>query len=237
MTSLPPEGAARPGAGRPSPTTSGRQNPEERRATSPGGSDVEEGGAVEKTTSTWDVEQALEGLLCGLMALDKLPEGMAETPARVLRSLREMTAGYSRDPSLLLSRTFPGEGYDEIVVLREVPYHSLCEHHLLPFYGTAALAYLPGDRVVGLSKLARLVDVYALRFQIQERMTKQIADALELHLQPRGVAVVVKGRHLCMEGRGVRKPGAEMLTSVVRGVFMDKPQARAEVLSLLQGER
>jgi GTP cyclohydrolase IA len=177
--------------------------------------------------------QAIGKILRTFTRTAVLPEGMTETPDRVLRALAEMTAGYSQDPATILSKTFDADGYDEIVVLRDIPFNSLCEHHVLPFVGTAGVAYLPGARVVGLSKLARVVDVYARRFQIQERMTQQIADAVSVALNPRGVAVLVKGRHLCMEVRGVKKTGAEMVTSVVRGVFMEKPQARAEVLDLL----
>jgi GTP cyclohydrolase IA len=178
-----------------------------------------------------------EGYLAEILRnllVSELPSGMRETPARVLRALEEMTRGYWEEPAEVLAKTFEADGYDEIVALRGIPFHSLCEHHLLPFTGTASVAYLPGDRVVGLSKLARTVDIFARRFQLQERMTKQIADAVETALAPRGVAVVVRGRHLCMESRGVGKTGAEMMTSVVRGVFMEKPQARAEVLDLLR---
>lgn len=163
----------------------------------------------------------------------ELPEGMRDTPERIARAWRDMTRGYGEDPVNLLSRSFDADGYDEIVCLRGVAYQSLCEHHLLPFTGTVDLAYLPGQRVVGLSKLARLIDCYARRFQIQERMTRQIADAMERHLGSRGVAVIVHGTHSCMTARGVLKPGAVMVTSEMRGAFRDKPEARAEVLRLL----
>lgn len=162
-----------------------------------------------------------------------LPEGMADTPSRVARAWVEMTGGYGQDPGVVLGRTFPADGYDEIVALSAVPFTSLCEHHLMPFAGEADLAYIPGPRVVGLSKLARLVDVFARRFQIQERMTKQIADAMETHLATRGCAVVVRATHTCMTARGVQKHGAVMTTSDIRGLLRDKPEARAEALDLL----
>jgi GTP cyclohydrolase I len=174
---------------------------------------------------------ALSAVACGI------PEGMVDTPARVVKAWRDMTRGYGEDPASILSRTFDADGYDQIVCLRGVAYQSLCEHHLLPFTGTVDLAYLPGARVVGLSKLARLVDCFARRFQIQERMTKQIADAMETHLAARGVAVVVRGAHSCMTARGVLKPGAEMMTSEMRGSFRDHAEARAEVAALLRERR
>lgn len=167
-----------------------------------------------------------------------LPQGMQDTPARVVRALREMTDGYSVDVRALLTTTFDAHGYDQIVALSKIPYTSLCEHHLLPFSGVAGVAYLPGEgdaaRVVGLSKLARVVEVYARRFQLQERMTQQIADAVHVHLHARGVAVVVQGTHACMSCRGVRKPGAVMTTSVMLGRFREDASARAEVLALLR---
>jgi len=173
---------------------------------------------------------ALAAVACGI------PEGMIDTPARVVKAWRDMTRGYGEDPASILSRTFDADGYDQIVCLRGVAFQSLCEHHLLPFTGTVDLAYLPGARVVGLSKLARLVDCFARRFQIQERMTKQIADAVEQHLSARGVLVVVRGTHSCMTCRGVLKPGAEMVTSDVRGLLREVPAARGEALALLRAD-
>lgn len=159
--------------------------------------------------------------------------GLVDTPERVLRALAEMTAGYRDDPAAILSKVFP-DSYDEMVVVRGVDFTSLCEHHLLAFTGTATVAYIPQeDRgVVGLSKLARLVECFARRLQVQERLTCQIADALEEHLQPRGVGVVVSARHSCMGCRGVRKPGAVMVTSRLRGLMKEDPAARAEFLAL-----
>lgn len=161
-------------------------------------------------------------------------EGVRDTPLRVARMWTEVTRGYADDPAAILSRTFEREGYDEVVALAGIHFFSMCEHHLLPIEGTAGVAYLPGSRVVGLSKLARLVDCYARRFQIQERMTRQIADALQLHLKPLGVAVLIEARHLCMVARGVTKEQAVMRTSALLGAFRDRPEARAEVLGLLR---
>src|SRR5207244_2895666 len=143
----------------------------------------------------------------------------------------EMTAEYQQDPAQILSRTFE-ESHDEMIVLRGVSFHSLCEHHLLPFSGSAAIAYIPG-KVVGVSKLARLVECYARRLQIQERMTQQIAQAVQEHLNPVGVGVVIKAKHLCMGCRGVYQPGAEMITSCMLGALREQPETRAELLSLI----
>lgn len=158
-------------------------------------------------------------------------EGLLDTPARVLRAFGEMTEGYGVDVGELLSHTF-GDRCDEMVVVRAIEFTSLCEHHLLPFVGTATVAYVPGERVVGLSKVARLVDAYARRLQVQERLTVQIASAIEEHLAPLGVGVVVEAHHSCMGCRGVRKPGARMVTSAMLGVFRTKPEARSEFLAL-----
>lgn len=160
-------------------------------------------------------------------------EGLADTPARVTRALAEMTSGYRQDPATVLATTFDVE-CDEMVVVRGIPFTSLCEHHLLPFVGTVDVGYVPEGRVVGLSKLARLVEVYARRLQVQERMTIQIADAIEQHLAPKGVAVVVRARHSCMAARGVGKE-AEMVTSRVRGALRDSAAARAEFMALAHG--
>lgn len=165
-------------------------------------------------------------------------EGLRDTPLRVAKSHLELFAGYQQDPLAVLERTFPADGYDQVVVLSGIEFFSTCEHHMLPFYGQAHVAYLPGDRIVGLSKLARLVDCYSRRLQVQERLTEQIANALETVLEPRGVAVVLEGVHTCMVARGVQKRGATMKTCSLRGTFLDQPAARAEVFSLFNmGER
>jgi GTP cyclohydrolase IA len=161
--------------------------------------------------------------------------GIADTPARVAREYDEIFAGLLVDPADVLSVSFD-EAYDEIVMMRGIPFYSMCEHHLVPFTGTAAVAYLPNEngQVTGLSKLARLVDVCAKRPGLQERMTAMIADAMERALEPRGVMVVIEARHFCMEMRGIRKPGAETVTSAVRGKFRDDPKTRSEALTLLK---
>jgi GTP cyclohydrolase IA len=160
--------------------------------------------------------------------------GILDTPARVAREYDEIFAGLLVDPATVLSVTFD-EAYDEIVMIRDIPFHSMCEHHLVPFHGNAHVAYLPNDagQVTGLSKIARLVDVCAKRPGLQERMTTMIADAMERALDPRGVMVVVEARHLCMEMRGIRKAGAETITSTVRGIFRSDPRTRTEALALL----
>jgi GTP cyclohydrolase I len=147
-----------------------------------------------------------------------------------------MFAGLRMEPAKHLKRVFQ-ESYDEIVLLRDVDFYSLCEHHLLPFHGRAHVAYLPSGRVVGLSKLARTVEAFARRPQVQERMTCQIADALMEHLEPKGAAVVIEAEHLCMKMRGIQKPNGLMVTSALRGVFKEDPSARAEVLGLINAVR
>ncbi|MBW3621144.1 MAG: GTP cyclohydrolase I FolE [Actinobacteria bacterium] len=165
-------------------------------------------------------------------------DGIRDTPDRVARSFDEMYAGLLVDPADVLSVVFE-EGHDELVMMRDIPFYSVCEHHLVPFFGHAHVAYLPNTRgqVTGLSKLARLVDVVSKRPGLQERMTTDIADALEQALAPRGVLVVLDARHLCMEMRGIRKPGASTVTSTVRGTLREDPRTRAEAMSLLTGTR
>ncbi len=165
---------------------------------------------------------------------DPAREGLRDTPARVVRSYGELFAGYATDPTALLERTFEEvEGYDEIVLLRDIRLESTCEHHMAPIIGCCHVAYMPGRRVVGISKLARVVDAYAKRFQIQERLTAQIADTIDRVLQPRGVGVVIEAAHQCMTTRGVHKPGVSMVTSRMLGVFRDDPSTRRELLSML----
>ncbi len=178
------------------------------------------------------VESAVRQLLAAL-GEDPDREGLLDTPRRVARMYRELFAGLTTDPAVHLQRVFT-EQYDEIVLLRNIDFYSLCEHHLLPFQGKAHVAYLPDGKVVGLSKLARTVDAFARRPQVQERMTCQIADALMEHLNPKGAAVVVEAEHLCMKMRGVQKPNGVMVTSAVRGVFRSDPAARAEVMELIR---
>ncbi len=161
-------------------------------------------------------------------------EGLLDTPARVGRAWKEYCAGYDEDPAVHLQRTFEEvAGYDEVVLLRDIPFHSHCEHHLAPIVGTASIAYLPTDRVVGISKLARVLHGYARRLQIQERLTAEIAQCIWDNLRPQGVAVVIKAQHGCMTGRGVRTHGVDMVTSKVLGCFRDNASSRKEVLSLM----
>jgi GTP cyclohydrolase IA len=161
-------------------------------------------------------------------------EGLLKTPSRVARAYSELFAGMRQDPRAHLKTVFR-ERYDEIVLLRDIEFHSLCEHHLLPFTGRAHVAYLPDGKVVGLSKLARLVEGYARRPQVQERLTTQIADALMEELNPIGAACVIEASHTCMTIRGVRKPGSTMVTSALRGIFKENPASRHEILSLMYG--
>lgn len=161
-------------------------------------------------------------------------EGLLGTPDRIVRSYQEFFSGYNEDPVALLQRTFEEtNGYDEIVVLKDIRFESHCEHHIAPIIGLVHVAYLPDKRVVGISKLARLVDVYAKRLQIQEKMTAQIANTIDEVLQPKGVAVVIEAAHQCMTTRGVHKPGVMMVTSRMLGAFRDDPLSRREVLAMI----
>jgi GTP cyclohydrolase IA len=162
-------------------------------------------------------------------------DGLRETPARVARAYQEIFAGLYADPDAALDRTF-AEDHDELILVRDIALYSSCEHHLLPFHGVAHVGYIPSKegRVTGLSKLARLVDLYAKRPQVQERLTAQIADALVRRLQPRGVIVVIDAEHLCMSMRGIRKPGSRTTTSAVRGLFKTSASSRAEALDLMR---
>lgn len=165
---------------------------------------------------------------------DPAREGLLDTPARVVRAFEEYFTGYATDPKEILKRTFKEvEGYDEMVILRDITFESHCEHHMAPFIGRAHVAYMPNQKVVGISKLARLVDIYAKRLQIQEKMTAQIANTLNEVLQPKGVAVVVEATHQCMTTRGAHKPGVSMQTSHMTGLFRTDPKTRQEFLSLI----
>ena len=163
-------------------------------------------------------------------------EGLTDTPDRVARAWREYCRGYDEDPGLHLARTFEEVGgYDEIVLLRNIPFQSHCEHHMAPITGKASIAYLPRDRVVGISKLARVLHGFAERLQVQERLTAQVAQSIWDNLQPHGVAVVIEAQHGCMAGRGVKTHGVGMVTSRMLGCFLDNPESRREVLSLING--
>jgi GTP cyclohydrolase I len=182
-----------------------------------------------------DLEAGADGVqqLLTALGIDTEAEGLRDTPRRVAKAYAEMLT-----PVPFEATTFPNEeGYDELVVARAIPFHSLCEHHLIPFVGVAHVAYLPGERIVGLSKLARIVEHFARRLQVQERMTVQIADWLERELSPKGVGVVLDAEHFCMTLRGVQKPGARTTTSALRGRVREDERTRAEFLSLAQQDR
>jgi GTP cyclohydrolase I len=173
-----------------------------------------------------------------LLAIGEDPDrpGLQDTPARVARAYSETFGGLWQDPYEILATTFD-ENHDELVLVKDIPMYSTCEHHLVPFHGVAHVGYIPGTdgRVTGLSKVARLVEVYARRPQVQERMTRQIADALDDVLKPQGVIVVIAAEHLCMAMRGIRKPGTTTVTSAVRGIFRDSAATRSEAMSLVLG--
>jgi GTP cyclohydrolase I len=165
-------------------------------------------------------------------------EGLVDTPARVVRAYEEFFAGYAVDPVEMLARSFEEtDGYDEMVVLRDIRLESHCEHHMVPIIGRAHIAYLPAGRVVGISKLARVLEAYAKRLQIQEKLTAQVANVINDVLKPKGVAVVIEAAHQCMTTRGIHKPGVSMVTSRMLGAFRDNPETRREFLAMIQGSR
>ena len=192
-----------------------------------------ETGGYEMNTTKEDAMNAVKILLEYLEG-DCTREGLLDTPRRVIESWDEIFSGYDEDPSEILDSTFNGEGYDGIVLLKDIEFHSTCEHHLQPFNGKAHVAYIPTDRIVGISKLSRIVDLHARRLQNQERITKSVADDLEAHLKPLGAGVIIEASHGCMRCRGVKKQTAVMTTSAMRGVFFDKPEAREELLQLIK---
>ena len=180
-----------------------------------------------------EVQQAVRTLLLWA-GEDPSREGLVDTPLRVARAWKEYARGYEEDPSLHLSRTFDEVGgYDEIVLLKDIPFQSHCEHHMAPIIGKASIAYLPSERVVGISKLARVLHGFARRLQVQERLTAQVADCVWDHLKPQGVAVVIEASHACMTARGVNTPGVMMTTSRMMGVFRSDQRSRREVLALM----
>ena len=179
------------------------------------------------------IERAIREILSAI-GEDPDREGLLDTPARVARTYAEQFSGLSQHPEDVLATVFDAD-HDELILVRDIEVYSTCEHHLVPFFGRAHVAYIPNEKgqITGLSKLARLVDIYARRPQVQERMTSQIADALMRVLEPRGALVVIEAEHLCMSMRGVRKPGAKTVTSAVRGIIRDSATTRAEAMSLL----
>jgi GTP cyclohydrolase I len=177
------------------------------------------------------ISKAVEQILLAV-GEDINREGLKKTPERVARMYTELLAGMREDPNEHIRSVFT-ESYDEIVLLRDIPFYSICEHHLLPFIGSAHIAYLPKGRILGVSKLARIVDCFARRLQSQERLTYQIADFLMDSLKPQGAAVVLEASHSCMTIRGIKKPGSVMVTSALRGIFRRDPKSRSEILSLM----
>ena len=167
----------------------------------------------------YDSVQTMIELIVGTKDIDD--ENLTDTPRRVVKSWCEIYSGYQDDPKKILARSFPGDGYSQMVMLKDIEMYSMCSHHMLPFFGKAHVAYIPSDRVVGLSKLARLVDCFSRRLQIQERLTEQIAAAMEEHLNPKGVMVIVEAQHMCMTMRGVGKQNSVMTTSAIRGAFTE----------------
>lgn len=181
-----------------------------------------------------DAENAVRQLLAHI-GEDPARQGLQQTPRRVAESLAFLTSGYREDLDRLLGKAVFEERYDELVMVRDISFYSLCEHHLLPFFGVAHVGYLPRGRIIGLSKIPRLVDVFARRLQVQERMTSEIAMTLQRHLEPRGVAVVLEADHLCTMMRGVEKPGNRTITSSMTGIFRQDPRTRGEFMGLIRG--
>jgi len=190
-------------------------------------------GTPSLATPHGPVEEAVREILLEI-GEDPDRQGLAGTPDRVHRMYAELTAGYHVDPDRLINGAVFDVDYSEMVVVKDIPFYSLCEHHLLPFFGAAAVAYIPRGKVIGLSKIPRIVEMYARRLQVQERMTQQIADFLDERLQPQGVGVVVEANHLCAVMRGIRKPGTVMTTSAVLGLFRTRDRTRAEFFSHLE---
>ena len=187
--------------------------------------------ASENVVDIGRIKEAVKEILLAV-GEDTRREGLKGTPERVARMYAELLGGIREDPKQHLRRLF-SENYDEIVLLRDIPFYSVCEHHLMPFIGSAHVAYLPAGAVLGVSKLARVVDCFAHRLQVQERLTDQIADFIMKSLEPRGVAVVLEASHSCMTIRGIKKPGSVMVTSSLRGIFRRDPKSRSEVMSLM----
>ncbi len=189
-------------------------------------------GKPPRKIDTKRIENAVREILLAV-GEDIEREGLRQTPKRFAAMYAELLDGMNQDPKKHVRAIFT-QDYDEIVLLRDIPFYSICEHHLAPFIGKANVAYLPKGRVLGVSKLARIVDTFAHRLQVQERLTNQIADLIMEHSKPRGAAVVLKASHSCMTIRGIKKPGSLMVTSALRGIFRKDPRSRSEVLSLMQ---
>lgn len=179
-----------------------------------------------------NAEAAIQGLF-ELLGEDAQRDGLQETPFRFVKALAEHTVGYREDPKLHLEKTFDVD-HQDLVLVKDIPFNSLCEHHLAPFVGKVHIAYIPSDKITGLSKFGRVVEGYAKRLQVQERLTQEIADAIQEVLNPQAVAVIVEAEHTCMSGRGIKKHGATTVTSTMRGLFKENASARAELLQLIK---
>lgn len=188
--------------------------------------DIDSSGKLE------DAEIALRELF-GVMGEDAERDGLQDTPFRFVKALAEHTVGYREDPKLHLEKTFDVD-HQDLVLVKDIPFNSLCEHHLAPFVGKVHIAYIPSDKITGLSKFGRVVEGYAKRLQVQERLTQEIADAIQEVLNPQAVAVIVEAEHTCMSGRGIKKHGATTVTSTMRGLFKENASARAELLQLIK---
>ena len=199
-------------------------------------------GAMETNLKTMKSKQEppnpeLEGLFTKIienLGEDPSREGLVKTPLRAAKAMEFLTSGYHQSIDEILNGAIFDEDYDEMVIVKEIEFYSLCEHHILPFWGKCHVGYLPQNRIIGLSKIPRIVDMFARRLQVQERLTREIAEALETALEPRGVAVVIEGQHLCMMARGVEKQAPKMATNVMRGAFREDSSTRAEFLRCLQ---
>lgn len=187
--------------------------------------------SVADNTAIVKAAEAFQNLL-GVLGEDPGRDGLQETPFRFIKALAEHTTGYREDPAQHLTKTFDVD-HNDIVLVKDIPFNSLCEHHLAPFVGKVHIAYIPSDKITGLSKFGRTVEGYAKRLQVQERLTQQIADAIQETLNPQAVAVIIEAEHTCMSGRGIKKHGATTVTSTMRGLFKENATARGEVLSLL----
>jgi GTP cyclohydrolase I len=187
--------------------------------------------SVADNTAIVKAAEAFQNLL-GVLGEDPERDGLQETPFRFIKALAEHTTGYREDPAQHLTKTFDVD-HNDIVLVKDIPFNSLCEHHLAPFVGKVHIAYIPSDKITGLSKFGRTVEGYAKRLQVQERLTQQIADAIQETLNPQAVAVIIEAEHTCMSGRGIKKHGATTVTSTMRGLFKENATARGEVLSLL----
>lgn len=187
---------------------------------------------IDSSRKLEDAEIALRELF-GVMGEDAQRDGLQDTPFRFVKALAEHTVGYREDPKLHLEKTFDVD-HQDLVLVKDIPFNSLCEHHLAPFVGKVHIAYIPSDKITGLSKFGRVVEGYAKRLQVQERLTQEIADAIQEVLNPQAVAVIVEAEHTCMSGRGIKKHGATTVTSTMRGLFKENASARAELLQLIK---